>query len=231
MDVIDNFWEKYYNSDDIVGTPNFQKNVGRTKNGKPISKKEWNKSIDYIKYQIELKQTDDILEVCCGNGMILGELSKIANSSTGIDYSHELLNQLGEKYPNVRCFYGNALEYDLGDNLYDKVILYFAAQHFNERNLLILIKKIINLTKKSGKLLIGDVPDESKKWEYIKSPNHIHDYFNRIETETPMIGNWYCKDWFLSLEYYIENIKVEISNQPNFMINSKWRFDVLITKI
>ena len=25
MDVIDNFWEKYYNSDDIVGTPNFQK--------------------------------------------------------------------------------------------------------------------------------------------------------------------------------------------------------------
>ena len=231
MDVMDNFWEKYYNSKDIVGTPNLQRNVGRTKNGEPISEKVWNKSIEYIKSQIELKQTDDILEICCGNGMILGELSKLCKSACGIDYSKELLTQLVEKYPNVRCFHSNVLEYKLDDNSYDKLILYFAAQHFDEKDLLNLIKTMITTTKSEGKILIGDVPDEYKKWDYILKPEHRYDYFNRLENGTPMIGNWYSKEWFSALEYYIPNIRVEVQSQPDFMINSDWRFDVVITKL
>ena len=231
MDVVKNFWHNYYNSDNVVGTKNLQQNVGRTKNGKPISNNQWQLSIDYIKSQIELKGTDDILEICCGNGMVVGELSKYCSTATGIDYSDKLLKQLIKKYPNVKCEWEDVLKSKLDYNTYDKSILYFAAQHFDERNLINLIQKMVNTTKVSGKLLIGDIPDESEKWNYIVKPEHRHDYFNRIQNGTPMIGNWYSKDWFLALQYYIPNINVEIQPQPDFMINSDWRFDVVITKL
>jgi len=225
------FWLKYYTSDEVVGHENLQQNVGRTKNGTPISDNNWKKSIKHIKNQIDLKESDDILEICCGNGMVIGELSKECKSAKGIDYSDKLLKQLIKKYPNVACFWEDAIECSLDENSHDKVILYFAAQHFGESDLVKLIKKMIDTTKLGGKILIGDIPDESKKWEYILKPEHKYDYFNRVENGTPMIGNWYSKDWFLALKEYIPNVYIEVYSQPNFMINSDWRFDVIITKL
>lgn len=225
------FWKKYYNSDSVVGNKNLQQNVGRTKSGNPISEVEWQKSIEYIKSQINLQKSDDILEVCCGNGMVIGELSKSCKSATGVDYSDKLLKQLVEKYPNVWCDWNDVLKYKFENVKYNKVILYFAAQHFNEADLLELIEKMIYTTKIGGSVLIGDVPNQSEKWNYIKKSEHKFDYFNRISNRTPMIGNWYSKEWFLALEYYLPNVKIEVNNQPKFMINSNYRFDVIIKKL
>ena len=68
----------------IINTNNNQTNVGRTKNGNPISDEKWELTINHIKSQIELKETDDIIEFCCGNGMVLGELSKICKMRSEI---------------------------------------------------------------------------------------------------------------------------------------------------
>lgn len=225
------FWQKYYNSDDVVGGKNPQENVGRTKNGNPISDEDWNKSIKHIASQLNLKESDDILEVCCGNGMVIGELSKLCNSAYGIDYSDKLLKQLVKNYPNVECTWKDVLKYKYKPSIYDKVILYFSAQHFSEMNLLELIIKMSYTTKSGGSILIGDVPNESEKWNYISEPKHRYDYFTRISNRTPMIGNWYSKDWFLALNDYLPNVNVRVVEQPNFMINSDWRFDVIITKL
>lgn len=225
------FWHKYYNSDDVVGNQNPQQNVGRTKSGKPISDIEWRKSIEHIKSQIDLQKSDDVLEVCCGNGMVIGELSNECRFATGVDYSDKLLKQLIKRYPKVACFWENVMEYDFEYNRHDKVILYFAAQHFDESDLLKLIRRMIYTTKPGGTILIGDVPNESEKWNYIQKPEHKYDYFNRLLEGVPMIGNWYSKDWFLALQYYLPNIEVEVMEQPDFMINSNWRFDVIIKKL
>ena len=226
-----NFWINHYNSDSVVGNKNLQQNVGRTQGGNPISDEDWSKSIEYIKSQIDLKKSDDILEVCCGNGMVVGELSKSCKRAKGVDYSDKLLKQLIKKYPHIACFCENVLEYNFEYNAHNKVILYFAAQHFDERDLLILIKRMIYTTKQNGTILIGDIPNESEKWNYIQKPEHKSDYFDRILNGTPMIGNWYSKDWFLALNHYLPNVKVEVMDQPNFMINSNWRFDVIIKKL
>ena len=225
-----NFWEKYYMNDLVVGNENPQKNIGRTKSGSPITGEVWKQSIQYIKSQIGLKITDDILEVCCGNGMVIGELSKYCNSAKGIDFSEKLINQLNENYPNVSSHLENVLDYNYKSKSYDKVLLYFSAQHFDETDLLELIQKMLYTTKKNGSILIGDIPDESEKWNYISEPNHKVDYFDRISEGEPMIGKWYSKDWFLALKHYLRNVDVEIIEQPDFMINSDWRFDVLIKK-
>ena len=45
-----------------------------------------------------------------------------------------------------------------------------------------------------------------------------------------MIGSWYSKEWFLSLNDYLTNVNIFVVEQPDFMINSDWRFDVIIKK-
>jgi SAM-dependent methyltransferase len=223
------YWENYYNTD-VVNTNNNQTNVGRTKNGNPISDEKWELTINHIKSQIELKETDDIIEFCCGNGMVLGELSKICKSAFGIDYSEKLLEQLDNNYSDVKYDWSDVTKYDLKDTIYDKMIMYFSAQHFDERELIELIKKMLNNLKEDGIILIGDVPDESKKWDYINTPEYKTDYFRRIVNKNPMIGNWYSKEWFLSLNHFLLDTEVVVVEQPEFMINSDWRFDVLIKK-
>jgi 2-polyprenyl-3-methyl-5-hydroxy-6-metoxy-1,4-benzoquinol methylase len=223
------YWENYYNTD-VVNTNNNQTNVGRTKNGKPISEVRWGETINHIKSQIELKETDDIIEFCCGNGMVLGELSKISKSAFGIDYSEKLLEQLNNNYSDVKYVWSDVTKYDLKDTIYDKMIMYFSAQHFDESELIELIKKMLNNLKGDGIILIGDVPDESKKWDYINTPEYKADYFRRILNKNPMIGNWYSKEWFLSLNHFLLDTEVVVVEQPEFMINSDWRFDVLIKK-
>lgn len=225
-----NFWEKYYMNDLVVGNQNPQKNIGRTKSGSPITDEVWKQSIQYIKSEIGLEITDNILEVCCGNGLVVGELSKYCNSAKGIDFSEKLINQLNKNYPNVSSHLENVLDYNYEFQAYDKVLLYFSAQHFDETDLLDLIQSLIYTTKKKGTILIGDIPDESEKWNYIKKPQHKVDYFNRISEGEPMIGKWYSKDWFLSLNDYLTNVTISIVDQPDFMINSDWRFDVIIKK-
>ena len=214
----------------MVNTNNNQVNVGRTKNGNPISDEMWELTINHIKSQIELKETDDIIEFCCGNGMVLGELSKISKSAFGIDYSEKLLEQLNNNYSDVKYDWSDVTKYDLKDTIYDKMIMYFSAQHFDERELIELIKKMLNNLKGDGIILIGDIPDESKKWDYINTPEYKTDYFRRIVNKNPMIGNWYSKEWFLSLNHFLLDTEVVVVEQPEFMINSDWRFDVLIKK-
>ena len=230
MDVTKDFWFYYYNSNTIVGSDDLQKNVGRTKNGNPITPTEWNTILDYIQSQIKLDVNDNIIEVCCGNGLVIGELSKKCNEAVGIDYSDLLIEQLNNNYPNVKTILSDVMEYQLDINTYNKAILYFAAQHFTERQLLKLIKNIISSLKENGILLIGDIPDDTKKWNYISEPVHKKDYFQRLENGVPKIGNWFNRNWFESLSFFIDGINVEIMEQPDYMINSNYRFDVLITK-
>ena len=111
-----NFWEKYYMMDLVVGNENPQKNIGRTKSGSPITGEVWKQSIQYIKSQIGLKITDDILEVCCGNGMVIGELSKYCNSAKGIDFSEKLINQLNQNSGfQILKDYTEGSAWELGD--------------------------------------------------------------------------------------------------------------------
>lgn len=230
MGIDSEYWFNYYNSDEVVNTNNLQKNVGRTKNGLPINDSEWETVIKYISNKIELSNSDYLLEICCGNGMVIGNLSDKCDRAKGIDYSEKLLNQLNQTYPEIDTELSDVLSSDLGTNVYDKVLLYFAAQHFDERSLVLLISKVVESMTSEGIFFIGDIPDEDRKWDYISSKEHKFDYFSRVVEGTPKIGNWYRKSWFKSLESYLTNTSINIVEQPKSMINSHYRFDVIIKK-
>jgi len=226
-----NYWKKYWSDKNNFVKSDNQKSVGRTKNGVTIKESNWARTINYILEILSISEEDDLLELCCGNGEVIGNLAPYCKSATGVDFSNYLLKQFSKKIENnVHIIQDDVLKIDFKKNSFDIIILYFAIQHFDEKESINLIENSLKWLKKGGKLFIGDIPDESKKWKYISKPEYKLDYIRRVVDNEPKIGSWFHKDFFLALQYYFSNINVKVIDQPSYQINSSYRYDVLIEK-
>ncbi len=84
-----NYWKKRYNDQRIHATNDLQKNVGRTKNGVSINFHDWEKTVEEIISICRIEDSSVVMELCCGNGVIIGEIAKYCNKAYGIDYSKQ----------------------------------------------------------------------------------------------------------------------------------------------
>ena len=225
------YWKSYYNNIKIVNrNEDLQINVSRTRGGLKVEDEVWIKTINYMLDLLSINQDSSVLELCCGNGLIIGEIAKKCKFACGVDYSEILLNQLkgNFKSENLIAINSDIKEYELSNNKYDAIIIYFSLQHFNEKEAYSLISRCIKSLKTNGKILIGDIPDLDKKWQYINKPNYHVDYFQRVLEDKPMIGYWFQEDFFKAMNSCFPNTSFEILKQPDYQINSSYRFDLLI---
>jgi len=227
------YWKQNFSNKKVVCvSDDLQKNIARTKKGEPIKETEWNKTITHIHKLLKITKNSNVLELCCGNGVIIGEIAPNCNAAHGVDYSNELLKQLKINYScnNLTTQLGDVMDLIIEPNYYDIIIFYFSIQHFNEKEAVLLINKSIESLKSNGRMLIGDIPDMDKKWQYINTPKYHIDYFNRVLSNKPKIGYWYQKGFFKALNSCFQNIKIHVIEQPKYQINSDHCFDILIKK-
>lgn len=79
---------------------------------------------------------DDVLDLCCGTGLITGLAAPIAASVVGLDYSDEMLAKAARKaarqqLANVSLRWGDARLLPFDNNHFDVVISSFALPHFS----------------------------------------------------------------------------------------------------
>ncbi|RSK40519.1 class I SAM-dependent methyltransferase [Mangrovimonas spongiae] len=237
MDKVDKknneYWKNYYNDKKVVNrNRDLQINVSRTRGGLKVGDVVWMKTVNYIIELLSINQDSSVLELCCGNGLIIGEIAKKCKLALGVDYSEILLNQLMENFDseNLEIINSDIKDYKISKNKFDAIIIYFSLQHFNEKESYELISKCLKSLKVNGKILLGDIPDLDKKWAYIDKPTYQVDYFKRIQEDKPMIGYWYQKDFFKAMNSCFPKTSFIILKQPDYQINSDYRFDVLIEK-
>ena len=82
--------------------------------------------------------------------------------------------------------------------------------------------------KPNGVVLIGDIPDLRKLWNYFNTPDRVRAYFDGIGSQKPIIGTWLDPDWIEALCLHAGFKKVEIIQQDPKLIYSDFRFDVLV---
>ncbi|MBX2982311.1 MAG: class I SAM-dependent methyltransferase [Flavobacteriales bacterium] len=225
-------WKERYNDPAHHATPDAQLNVGRTKGGESILPHVWSRTVDDIVQTCNINSDSVVLELCCGNGMLLGPVAKLCSEAIGVDFSAPLISELERNFGDVVTAYlADALEYECPRRDLDVILVYFSIQHFSERDALLLIERSIPWLKQGGRLFVGDVPDEAVKWDYINKPEFRKDYFTRLKSDTPKIGHWFRREFFQGLADHLPQVRVEVLDQPAHHINSDIRFDVLITKL
>lgn len=195
--------------------------------GLGISDKGFKNVLKLIINKLDLRPNDVFLDVGCGAGAILYPISNICENVAGIDYAHSLI-EVAKKYVShgdLHCCAATEMPFD--DGFFDKTLSFSVFQYFPS---LIyaktVIDELIRCTKETGRILIGDIPDISKKTSYekIKSGEGEKGDFN----DTALTHLYYEKGFFSTylrsrgLTFEIFDYVIEEYD------NSKYRFNVLM---
>ena len=226
-----NYWEKFWNENDILGSENLQNQIGRAINKEPISEELWIKTLSYIFNTIEITRKDVVLDLCAGNGLITLPLSEKVKRVVAVDVSKKLISTLNDnKKRNTTLIIENILKLECEENSFSKIIFYFAIQHFTEGEVIFLFKKVNSWLTKGGIFYIGDIPDIERLFHFFNTKEREFAYFNSQEKNTPIIGTWFNRRFMEKLALYSGFSSIEIIKQPNYLINSHYRFDVKLIK-
>ncbi len=225
----ENYWVNFWNKNEIINREGVHEKVGRTILGKPISDDDWNLVLQDLSKQLKLNNSDTLLDIAAGSGAIAVPFSKIVHSVTAIDISEKLL-QCMKNYPGIEIINADIRTHHFNENQFSKVIFYFALQHFNEKETIQLFFNIHKWLKPDGICLIGDIPDEERKFNFFNTPERQKKYFESIINETPIIGNWFNKKFIQKLGEHVGFTTTELIQQPSGYINAHYRFDVKLTK-
>jgi trans-aconitate 2-methyltransferase len=145
-------------------------------------------SMDLLK-EIEIKETENILDIGCGDGKITALLSKLALNGTvlGIDLSSEMIKFASEKFektdhPNLSYQQKDARELDF-ENRFDTIFSSYALHwviDFED-----FMEKVFKAVKKNGKIIFTiplgiSSPLEQATKELMQNPSWTH-YFTEYK--------------------------------------------------
>jgi len=182
---------------------------------------------------MQLNEASSVLELCCGNGVWTLPLSKRVKQITAVDFSKPLLGVLAaelarQNITNVTVKMEDVVAMALdGHPPYTHVFLYFALQHFSERETVLLFEKAHALLKHTGGMFyIGGIPDRLKLWDFANTREYEKIYFDEVKHETPSIGTWFIQEDLVRLADYAGFSSCERIALPGWQMNSHFRFDL-----
>lgn len=208
--------KKYYNERvNSLEKEDLLKQVGHSVNGKAISSKEFDKIMIDIKEVLNLSIDDNLIDLCCGNGVITREFVGSCDSIYGVDFSRELISIAknnsctnNEKYINCNIF---DIYQHLCENVkFSKVLMYGSLQHFSPKSfsqLLILIK---SLCDQEFTIFFGLVTDRKYKWQFYNTIRKRALYIYRRIMKIDVMGTWWDKE-------YINKVCEEMNLCCNFI--------------
>lgn len=221
------FQVKYW--DDL----SFSENVIE-QSGRPL-KTEWRKEVQILNSQLkgQLDKTKNVLEIGCGNGLIMSEIASKVNRYTGIDFSERQLqlarkSKRKNKLRNVQLTHMAAHQIDeLEDEHYDLIIISHTAQWFVDYKYFETILELcIEKLNDGGIIYLNGLPDLIKRKAFLKKV----DLSESLMADLVEHGLWFSKTYFSYLRrkfHGIDSIAWSKKSEKN-QLESYW-FDAMIT--
>lgn len=102
-----------------------------------------------------LRDGDHILDIACGNGHLLGELSKKAKvDAFGIDISENMINAARERYPDCTFAVGACAPLGFENESMDLITVSCAFHHFETPQA--FANECMRILKKNGKVFMAE---------------------------------------------------------------------------
>jgi hypothetical protein len=211
--------------------------VGKTVGGKPMSSKQFNALIDSTRRHLELTKRDRLIDLCCGNGVVTYELSTSVQKTTGIDFSRPYIeNALRyKKLPNISYLINDVTELttiakEQRFSEYNKVLIYDALAYLTPVDL-DRILAYCESVKSIERILIGDVLDLNRKWNFFNTRKRklIYFYKCKILGKDFGLGRWWTKNEIMFLAKG-HGFMCSFLEQDSVLHTAHYRFDALMTR-
>ena len=212
-------------SQNALNTNDLKKQVCR-----PIDNDNWQELVSDISQKLNLnKNLDSILDVGCGNALLLSQLTPKTKNYYGIDYANSMIDEAKCQIKQGHFFVGDAANLNFSDNQFDRVLSYSIFHYFpDEAYIHKAINECIRVTKPGGIILIGDLLDKQFEKD-IKNASNLE-----YEKQLPHImrySEWtFCHLNQLKTIFEAHNkvTKIEVLQQPSNFQLSHYRKDIRI---
>ncbi|WP_048331133.1 class I SAM-dependent methyltransferase [Bizionia psychrotolerans] len=124
------------------------------------------KILDYFVVAKKKFKNPRTLDLGCGDGRFTAFLGEFADAD-GLELSTEAVKIANSKHPHVSYFYGDAVDYDFGSNIYDVVVSQEVIEHIEDQEAYISV--CYNVLKAGG-YLIMTTPNK-KVFDHMKGGN------------------------------------------------------------
>lgn len=226
-------WKEYWGQKASECSENeFFRQVDRTIAGQP-DVESVNESLDRIMDVLEIEQTDLVLDLCCGNGIITQKISEKCKMAAGVDYSESLI-EIARKYfnaPKVSYYCSSILNIGLSEfvgSQFSKIYMLGSLQYFKVEDLEIILNVIKKCSKPGFQVFIEGIPDIDRIWNFYNTEELRDEYRRRIERKEERIGTWWNREEI-----------IEICSQNNFSCKvfpsaescAHYRFDIWLSPL
>lgn len=211
----------------------FLRQVGKTVRGQPISDQQFQLIGSDVCHHLDLKRTDVVLDLCCGNGLITKQISNKCKEVVGIDFYKPLLEVAIRHHRPENVSYRHMSVLDLSKmpmtppGPFNKVLMYEALQHFKKGDLIRILRNVLWLAGAGCVILIGSIPDARRKWNFYNTPWRRFNYLLHKIIGGHVLGTWWDQD-FIRATCKRLNLQCEFLEQSKELHTSHYRFDVRI---
>jgi cyclopropane fatty-acyl-phospholipid synthase-like methyltransferase len=219
------FWSEYQTD---VANKDEQSQVLRTRNKQPIAKRKWEITLDLVAQQLELQSDDNLLDLCCGNGLFTAAFGPRIAGVEAVDISPVLTGRLAARgLPNVRVSTSDIRDVQFGPQSFSKVLWYAGIQYIDESDIVVMVRRIRGWMKPGGILMIGDIPDRTRLWDYFNDDIRRMAYFDGLEQRKPIIGSWLDAGWVEKLCLASSFTSAVAVPQNEELIYADFRYDLI----
>jgi len=222
-------WAEYWSKYGREGmSKNEQEQVLRTYNKKPISPEKWQFTLDDLDAKFPVGRDDDLLDLCCGNGLFASYYARKCRSVIGVDINANLLKVLERRcLNNVKTVLADIREAHFSDGIFSRILFYAGIQYITEGETVSLFRNLAKWLRPGGLLFVGDVPDRSLLWAFYDTPEREKLYFDNCVTGTDVVGTWFDRNWLETLARHAGFNSAEALSQDPNLIYARFRFDLI----
>lgn len=206
--------------------------VKRTVNGKPISEEEINLIINAIRDNLDLKHTDVLFDIGCGNAALASRLFDSIKGYIGVDFSEYLVSVANENFAKAgyEIILDDAIKYleqTEVDSIVTKVLCYGVFSYFEPKNAEKLLKLVRVKFPNVKRVFIGNIPDKKRADKFYYEEI---DYENLLDDHQSSIGKWWAINDFQRLGKSA-GWNAEFHFMPSGFYSAHYRFDVLLKRL
>jgi len=189
-------------------------------------------TVNHILRVLDIKNSDAVLDVCCGNGIITQQIAKKCDSIVGVDLSEMLLNVAKRDYKDMNSLFVNCSALEMSEhvqpNSFDKIYLQFSFQYFDKwKEGEKVITEMLKCLKPDGKIFIGDITEHKNKHKLYDTPlKKIFYYKQKFQGRNRMGKFWKAAE--LDAIAQKLNVKGTYLEQSKELPYAHYRFDYLI---
>ena len=225
------YWKEHYDQNTEAFQTSLYKQVGKTLNGIDVDERQLDCIVASIVNALDIEHKDEIIDLCCGNGLITKKIAVEVNKINAVDFSDGLIDTA------KRESYLENITYIASDvmllsntffNEISKIYMYEALQHFSIAMLADLLS-ILSSTGNNIKFFIGSVPDKEKIWTYYDTEEKREFFLQRENENKPHMGKWWDKNEIQNIAL-AHDFKASFYNQNEFLYTSNYRFNCLLEK-